>query len=161
MQYEAVIGLEVPAQLLTSTQAFCPCWTTFGAPPNTHVCPVCLGLPGALPVLNGQAVRLAVRTAMALSCAIAPVSRFARKNYFYPDLPKGYQISQFDEPFSGRGHLDIECDGRPTTVGITRVHMEEDAGKSAHHGASSIVDLNRSGVALVEIVSEPDLRSAA
>jgi aspartyl-tRNA(Asn)/glutamyl-tRNA(Gln) amidotransferase subunit B len=161
MRYEAVIGLEVHAQLLTRTKAFCGCPTTYGAPPNTQVCPVCLGLPGALPVLNGEAVRLAVRTALALSCGIRPVSRFARKNYFYPDLPKGYQISQFDEPFSDRGHLDIAVGGAVKTIGITRVHMEEDAGKSVHLGSASVVDLNRSGVPLVEIVGEPDLRSGA
>jgi aspartyl-tRNA(Asn)/glutamyl-tRNA(Gln) amidotransferase subunit B len=161
MRYEAVIGLEVHAQLLTKSKAFCGCSTAYGAPPNTQVCPVCLGLPGALPVLNAEAVRLAVRTAMALSCAIAPESRFARKNYFYPDLPKGYQISQYDEPFSGRGHLDIEIDGKTKRAGITRVHMEEDAGKNVHAAPSSIVDLNRSGVPLVEIVGEPDLRSGA
>ncbi|MDP9150717.1 MAG: Asp-tRNA(Asn)/Glu-tRNA(Gln) amidotransferase subunit GatB [Myxococcota bacterium] len=161
MNYEAVIGLEVHAQLLTRTKAFCPCATTYGAPPNTQVCPVCLGLPGALPVLNAEAVSLAVRTALALSCTIHERSRFARKNYFYPDLPKGYQISQFDEPFSGRGHLEIELDGAVTRAGITRVHMEEDAGKNQHTTHSSVIDLNRSGVALVEIVGEPDLRSAA
>jgi aspartyl-tRNA(Asn)/glutamyl-tRNA(Gln) amidotransferase subunit B len=161
MRYETVIGLEVHAQLLTHTKAFCPCPTTYGAPPNTHVCPVCLGLPGALPVLNGEAVRLAVRTALALSCTIRPSSRFARKNYFYPDLPKGYQISQYDEPFSEGGRLEIEVDGKPKVVRITRAHMEEDAGKSVHMGQSSVVDLNRAGVPLVEIVSEPDLRSAA
>ncbi len=159
MRYETVIGLEVHAQLLTHTKAFCPCPTTYGAPPNTHVCPVCLGLPGALPVLNGEAVRLAVRTALALSCTIRPSSRFARKNYFYPDLPKGYQISQYDEPFSEGGRLEIEVDGKPKVVRITRAHMEEDAGKSVHMGRSSVVDLNRAGVPLVEIVSEPDLRS--
>jgi aspartyl-tRNA(Asn)/glutamyl-tRNA(Gln) amidotransferase subunit B len=161
VRYEAVIGLEVHAQLLTRSKAFCGCPTTYGAPPNTQVCPVCLGLPGALPVLNGEAVRLAVRTALALSCTIRPSSRFARKNYFYPDLPKGYQISQFDEPFSNGGHLDIEVGGVKKTIGITRVHMEEDAGKNVHLEAASVVDLNRSGVALVEIVGEPDLRSGA
>ncbi len=161
VRYEAVIGLEVHAQLLTRSKAFCGCPTTYGAPPNTQVCPVCLGLPGALPVLNGEAVRLAVRTALALSCSIRPASRFARKNYFYPDLPKGYQISQFDEPFSDRGHLEIEVGGAKKTVGITRVHMEEDAGKNVHFESASVVDLNRSGVALVEIVGEPDLRSGA
>jgi aspartyl-tRNA(Asn)/glutamyl-tRNA(Gln) amidotransferase subunit B len=161
MRYEAVIGLEVHAQLLTRTKAFCGCSTAYGAPPNTQVCPVCLGLPGALPVLNGEAVRLAVRTAIALSCALHPTSRFARKNYFYPDLPKGYQISQFDEPFSGRGELTITLDGHLKSLGITRVHMEEDAGKSVHGEGVSVVDLNRSGVPLVEIVGEPDMRSAA
>ncbi len=161
MRYEAVIGLEVHAQLHTKTKAFCGCSTAYGAPPNTHVCPVCLGLPGALPVLNGEAVRLAVRTALALSCPIHPSSRFARKNYFYPDLPKGYQISQYDEPFSGKGHLRIEMDGQGRDIGITRVHMEEDAGKSVHRGRFSVVDLNRAGTPLVEIVGEPDLRSAA
>ncbi|HEX8794928.1 MAG TPA: Asp-tRNA(Asn)/Glu-tRNA(Gln) amidotransferase subunit GatB, partial [Polyangiaceae bacterium] len=159
--WESVIGLEVHAQLLTRTKAFCGCSTAYGAPPNTQVCPVCLGLPGALPVLNGDAVRMAVRTAIALSCAIRPHSRFARKNYFYPDLPKGYQISQYDEPFSEKGHLAIEVEGGgQKRIGITRVHMEEDAGKNVHGASVSVVDLNRAGVPLVEIVGEPDLRSA-
>jgi len=173
LRYEPVIGLEVHAQLLTATKAFCSCKAAFGAPPNTHVCPTCLGLPGALPVLNGAAVRYAVLAALALGCTIEKTSRFARKNYFYPDLPKGYQISQFDEPFSRRGWLDIDAiaapaaeqataDGKTRRVRITRVHMEEDAGKSFHdRGGDSIVDLNRSGVPLIEIVGEPDLRSGA
>ncbi|HEY6079653.1 MAG TPA: Asp-tRNA(Asn)/Glu-tRNA(Gln) amidotransferase subunit GatB [Polyangiaceae bacterium] len=160
--YEVVIGLEVHAQLLTKTKLFCGCSTNFGQPPNTNVCPVCLGLPGSLPVINGEAVELAVKTALALSCTIHESSIFARKNYFYPDLPKGYQISQFEEPFSTKGHLDIEVDGQHKRVGITRAHMEEDAGKNLHGvGGDSVVDLNRAGVPLVEIVGEPDLRSSA
>jgi aspartyl-tRNA(Asn)/glutamyl-tRNA(Gln) amidotransferase subunit B len=165
MPWETVVGLEVHAQLLTRSKIFCGCSTAFGAPPNTHVCPTCLGLPGALPVLNGEAVTMAVRAAIALGCEIVGTSRFARKNYFYPDLPKGYQISQFDEPFSRRGALEIELpgdDGARRAIGITRVHMEEDAGKNIHtEGASSVVDLNRAGVPLIEIVGEPDLRSGA
>jgi aspartyl-tRNA(Asn)/glutamyl-tRNA(Gln) amidotransferase subunit B len=158
-RYEMVVGLEVHVQLKTATKAFCSCATTFGDPPNTNVCPVCLGLPGALPVLNERAVELAVRAALAIGCTVHQTSVFARKNYFYPDLPKGYQISQFDRPLATGGALD--AGGR--RVGITRLHMEEDAGKSVHDrfpGATAI-DLNRAGVPLVEIVSEPDMRSAA
>jgi aspartyl-tRNA(Asn)/glutamyl-tRNA(Gln) amidotransferase subunit B len=161
--YEAVIGLEVHAQLLTNTKQFCGCATSFGAEPNTNVCPVCLGLPGALPVLNRASVEMAVRTALALGCTIRGRSVFARKNYFYPDLPKGYQISQFDLPFSEKGVLEIPLDGGSTKrVGITRVHLEEDAGKNLHGVADapgkSVIDLNRAGVPLIEIVGEADLR---
>ena len=164
-QYEAVIGLEVHVQLLTQSKIFCSCSTRFGDPPNSNVCPVCLGLPGALPVLNREAVTMAMKAAMALNCAINPRSRFARKNYFYPDLPKGYQISQYDEPLSQDGFIDIELNGVRKRIGITRVHLEEDAGKSLHEGfydseSNSYIDLNRSGVPLIEIVSEPDLRTA-
>ncbi len=165
VQYEAVIGLEVHAQLLTHTKIFCGCSTAFGASPNTNVCPTCLGLPGALPVLNAKAVEYAVRTALSLGCRIREHSVFARKNYFYPDLPKGYQISQYDEPFSEAGVLEITTTNRAGEVvtkraGITRVHMEEDAGKNMHDkGDFSVVDLNRAGTPLVEIVGDPDLRS--
>ncbi|MDE3155023.1 MAG: Asp-tRNA(Asn)/Glu-tRNA(Gln) amidotransferase subunit GatB [Acidobacteriota bacterium] len=166
MSYEPVIGLEIHAQLLTRSKIFCGCSTAFGAPPNTHVCPVCLGLPGALPVLNRQAVDFAIRTGLALGCRIQSRSIFARKNYFYPDLPKGYQISQYELPVAVDGALEWTSDGQTRRVGITRVHMEEDAGKSLHEGFAdaarrSYVDFNRSGVPLVEIVTEPDLRSAA
>jgi aspartyl-tRNA(Asn)/glutamyl-tRNA(Gln) amidotransferase subunit B len=159
--WEAVIGLEVHAQLLTRSKLFCACATSFGAPPNTHVCPTCLGLPGALPVLNGAAARMAVKAALAVGCTIRETSRFARKNYFYPDLPKGYQITQYDEPFAEGGTLAIATErGGPRVARIQRIHMEEDAGKNVHGGAGrSVVDLNRAGVPLVEIVGEPDLRS--
>src|SRR5262252_2149721 len=165
-KYEPVIGLEVHVQLATRTKIFCGCPTSFGAPPNTHVCPVCLGLPGALPVLSRQAVELAIQAALALNCHMNPRSIFARKNYFYPDLPKGYQISQYDQPLAEHGKIEIPLAGGTGTkvIGITRLHMEEDAGKSLHEGfpdsaTSTAIDLNRSGVPLVEIVSEPDMRS--
>ena len=164
-KYEAVIGLEVHVQLATRTKIFCGCPTSFGAPPNTNVCPVCLGLPGALPVLNRKAVEMAIKGALALNCQVPPFSRFARKNYFYPDLPKGYQISQYDQPLAEHGHIDIVVNGVPKRIGVTRVHMEDDAGKSIHEGFKdsdkySYVDLNRSGTPLIEIVSEPEMRSA-
>jgi aspartyl-tRNA(Asn)/glutamyl-tRNA(Gln) amidotransferase subunit B len=163
---EPVIGLEIHAQLLTATKIFCGCSTRFGAAPNMQVCPVCLGLPGALPVLNKRAVEFAVRAAQALGCAIQPVSIFARKNYFYPDLPKGYQISQYERPLATDGALEYHGKSGPTRVGIIRVHMEEDAGKSLHEGFPdsdrfTYLDFNRSGVPLIEIVTRPDLRSAA
>jgi aspartyl-tRNA(Asn)/glutamyl-tRNA(Gln) amidotransferase subunit B len=158
--WEPVIGLEVHAQLLTESKLFCGCATAFGAAPNTNVCPVCLGLPGSLPVLNRRAVEMAVRTALALGCTVHRRSTFARKNYFYPDLPKGYQISQYDEPFASNGRLEIEVRGAVRRIGIVRVHLEEDAGKNVHGvGGESLVDLNRAGTPLVEIVSAPDLTS--
>lgn len=161
-RYEVVIGLEVHAQLLTASKLFCSCSTRFGQQPNSNVCPVCLGLPGSLPVLNAQAVRLAVRTALAAGCTIHQQSIFARKNYFYPDLPKGYQISQYEEPLATDGALDIESETGPRRIRIHRIHMEEDAGKNVHGiGGDSLVDLNRAGTPLVEIVSEPDLRSSS
>ncbi|OFW37784.1 MAG: aspartyl/glutamyl-tRNA amidotransferase subunit B [Acidobacteria bacterium RIFCSPLOWO2_12_FULL_60_22] len=165
-KYEPVIGLEVHVQLLTRSKIFCGCSTRFGDPPNTNTCPVCLGLPGPLPVLNREAVAKAVKAALALNCRINRVSRFARKNYFYPDLPKGYQISQFDQPLAEHGWITIRpAEGVTKRIGITRLHLEEDAGKSIHDGyrdsaEKTYVDLNRSGVPLSEIVSEPDLRSS-
>ncbi len=164
-KYEPVIGLEVHVQLATRTKIFCGCPTSFGAPPNTNVCPVCLGLPGALPVLSRQAVELAIQAALALNCRVNSRSIFARKNYFYPDLPKGYQISQYDQPLAEHGWVDIEVQGAKKRIGVTRVHMEDDAGKSIHDGFKdsdryTYVDLNRSGTPLIEIVSEPDIRSA-
>jgi aspartyl-tRNA(Asn)/glutamyl-tRNA(Gln) amidotransferase subunit B len=165
-KYEPVIGLEVHVQLLTVSKIFCSCSARFGAPPNTNVCPVCLALPGALPVLNRKAVDFAVLAAMALGCRINETSTFARKNYFYPDLPKGYQISQYDKPLAEFGRIDIPTANGSKKIGITRLHLEEDAGKSLHEGfadsaESTAIDLNRSGVPLIEIVSEPDIASAA
>ena len=166
MKYEAVIGLEVHTELRTATKIFCSCKTSFGAEPNTNVCPVCLGLPGVLPVLNKKVLEFAVRTGLALNCEISRYSKFDRKNYYYPDLPKNFQTSQYDLPICEHGHLDIEVDGKKSTVRITRAHMEEDAGKLVHHGTSitdsdySLVDYNRTGTPLLEIVSEPDIRSA-
>jgi aspartyl-tRNA(Asn)/glutamyl-tRNA(Gln) amidotransferase subunit B len=164
--YEPVIGLEIHAQLLTETKIFCGCSTRFGAPPNTNVCAVCLGLPGALPVLNRRAVEFAIRAAHALHCTVQPVSIFARKNYFYPDLPKGYQISQYERPIATDGFIEYEAGGAVRRVGIVRAHLEEDAGKSLHEGfpdsdRRTYLDFNRSGVPLLEIVTAPDLRSAA
>lgn len=160
-KYEPVIGLEVHAQLLTQTKAFCSCSTNFGAEPNSNVCPVCLGMPGVLPVLNRNLVDFIMRMGLATHCSIAPRSIFARKNYFYPDLPKGYQISQYEEPICSGGFVEIELEGGTRKkIGITRIHMEEDAGKSIHDmDADTLVDANRCGVPLIEIVSEPDLRS--
>ncbi len=163
-KYEAVIGLEVHVQLLTASKIFCSCSTRFGDGPNTNVCPVCLGLPGALPVLNHKAVEFGALAAMALNCRVNEASIFARKNYFYPDLPKGYQISQYDKPLAENGFIEIEIDDGKKRIGITRLHLEEDAGKSLHEGfadaaTKTAIDLNRTGVPLAEIVSEPDMRS--
>ena len=163
-KYEVVIGLEVHAQLLTKTKIFCGCSTQFGNSPNSNSCPVCLGLPGTLPVLNRRAVELGMRASLALNCTVHEHSRFARKNYFYPDLPKGYQISQYELPLATGGHIEIEVNGTRKRIGITRLHLEEDAGKSLHEGfpdsnEKSYVDFNRCGTPLSEIVSEPDMRS--
>ncbi len=161
MEFEPVIGLEVHAQLKTATKIFCGCSTSFGAPPNTHTCPVCTGMPGALPVLNKKVVDYAIMMALALNCQIRTTSRFARKNYFYPDLPKGYQISQYELPIAEHGEVVIDTEAGAKRIGITRIHMEEDAGKLVHdeHRPVSYVDFNRAGVPLLEIVSEPDIRS--
>jgi aspartyl-tRNA(Asn)/glutamyl-tRNA(Gln) amidotransferase subunit B len=164
MEYEAVIGLEVHAQLLTRSKIFCRCSTQFGAAPNSHTCPVCTGSPGSLPVLNQKVVEFTLRAALATHCQVAPYSQFARKNYFYPDLPKGYQISQYALPLSADGYIEIQTDRAKKRIGIIRIHMEEDAGKLIHdlssdRGAHSYVDFNRTGVPLIEIVSAPDIRS--
>jgi aspartyl-tRNA(Asn)/glutamyl-tRNA(Gln) amidotransferase subunit B len=163
MEFETIIGLEIHAQLKTESKIFCGCSTAFGAPPNTNTCPVCLGLPGVLPVLNKKVVEYAIRLGLATHSVINRFSQFARKNYFYPDLPKGYQTSQFDLPIIGKGQIAIEVDGKSKTIGITRIHMEEDAGKLIHDELEPVshVDLNRTGTPLLEIVSEPDLRSPA
>ena len=166
-EYEVVIGLEVHVQLKTESKLFCGCSTKFGSEPNSQTCPVCLGLPGVLPVFNKKALEYTVRTALALNCQIQEFSKFDRKNYFYPDLPKNYQISQYDKPFSKSGYIEINVEGKGKKIGITRVHLEEDAGKLVHAGSSgqigeakeSLVDLNRTGIPLLEIVSEPDIRS--
>lgn len=160
--YEMVVGLEVHVQLKTRSKAFCGCSTSFGDAPNLNTCPICLALPGALPVLNERAVELATRAALALGCKLHKVSVFARKNYFYPDLPKGYQISQFDQPLATEGHVTINVGDVEKKIGVTRVHMEEDAGKSLHdrYPGETAIDLNRAGVPLIEIVSEPDMRSS-
>jgi len=163
MKYETVIGLEVHAQLLTESKIFCGCSTRFGAAPNDNTCPVCAGFPGVLPVLNKRVVEFALRTGLAMHCKIASYSRLARKNYFYPDLPKGYQISQYELPICSNGYIDIDVEGATKRVRLTRIHIEEDAGKNIHNAYddSSLVDLNRAGVPLLEIVSEPDIRNAA
>src|SRR5216683_3319369 len=161
--YEAVIGLEVHTHLLTRSKLFCGCSTTFGAGPNENVCPICMGMPGVLPVLNRRVVELAIRTGLATHCEIAPYSIFDRKSYFYPDLPKGYQISQYETPICKSGYIDLPADGdaEPRRIRLTRIHIEEDAGKNIHAAGASLIDFNRSGVPLIEIVSEPDLRSSA
>jgi len=166
MKYEVVIGLEVHAQLKTQSKIFCSCSTEFGKPPNANTCPICLGMPGVLPVLNKKVVEYAIKACLATHCEVQPMSRFARKNYFYPDLPKGYQITQFELPIGLNGYINIQTKGSPKKIGLTRIHLEEDAGKSIHgenlgRPGKSYVDYNRTGVPLIEIVSEPDLRSPA
>jgi len=166
MKYEVVIGLEVHAQLKTQSKIFCSCSTEFGKPPNANTCPICLGMPGVLPVLNKKVVEYAIKACLATHCEVQPMSRFARKNYFYPDLPKGYQITQFELPIGLNGYINIQTNGSPKKIGLTRIHLEEDAGKSIHgenlgRPGKSYVDYNRTGVPLIEIVSEPDLRSPA
>ena len=167
MKYETVVGLEVHTELKTKSKIFCGCSTEFGGDQNTHVCPVCLGLPGVLPVLNKKVVEYALRVGLALNCEIVKFNKFDRKNYYYPDLPKNFQTSQYDLPICLNGHLDVEVDGQTRRIRITRIHMEEDAGKLVHSGNtistsdSSNVDYNRTGVPLLEIVSEPDIRSGA
>lgn len=164
-KYETVIGVEVHVELKTKSKIFCGCTTEFGGDSNTHVCPVCLGMPGSLPVLNKQVVEFAIRTGLALNCEILQFNKMDRKNYFYPDLTKNFQTSQYDLPICLNGHIDIEVNGVTKRIGITRIHMEEDAGKLVHSGNTisdsdySLVDYNRAGVPLIEIVSEPDLRS--
>ncbi|MFA5072581.1 MAG: Asp-tRNA(Asn)/Glu-tRNA(Gln) amidotransferase subunit GatB [Nitrospirota bacterium] len=162
MNYETVIGLEVHAQLQTNTKIFCGCEIKFGEEPNTRTCPVCIGMPGVLPVLNRKALDFAIKTGLAMNCSINSYSRFARKNYFYPDLPKGYQISQYELPICEKGYVEIVLDGNKKKIGITRIHLEEDAGKNVHigDGSASLVDLNRAGTPLMEIVSEPDIRTS-
>src|SRR5881392_4003082 len=161
LPYRIVIGLEVHVQLLTHSKLFCGCDTQFGLPPNSATCPVCIGMPGALPVMNRKAFELALKAALALNCTIARFTKWDRKNYYYPDLPKNYQISQYDLPFSANGHMEIETAGGPRRIGILRAHLEEDAGKMLHDEAGgtgdSLVDLNRTGTPLLEIVSQPDL----
>ena len=163
MSYEAVIGLEIHAQLLTETKIFCGCSTRFGSEPNTQTCPVCTGMPGVLPVMNRKAIEYVIKTGIALDCDVSHYSRFARKNYFYPDLPKGYQISQFELPLCEGGFVEINVNGDQRKIHLTRIHLEEDAGKNIHEGSGnySLVDLNRAGVPLMEIVTEPDLRNPA
>lgn len=161
MKFETIIGLEVHSELKTNSKIFCGCSTAFGAPPNTHTCPICLGHPGVLPVLNQRAVDYAIKAAVALNCEIAEETKFDRKNYFYPDNPKAYQISQFDKPVGENGWIEIEVDGYKKRIGITRIHLEEDAGKLTHddYDDASLVDFNRVGTPLIEIVSEPDIRT--